>query len=67
MRQENSRAGNLALEAFYSAEEARILNIHLIRLLLGTDIDVLPEIIKDAQAQARENVAQALHTSRVQN
>ena len=53
MRQENNRAGNLALEAFYSAEEARILIVYVIRLFLGSDIDILPQIIKDAQDQAR--------------
>lgn len=67
MRQENSRAGNLALEAFYSAEEARILIVYVIRLFLGSDIDILPQIIKDAQDQARENVSLALHTRREQN
>jgi hypothetical protein len=67
MRQENSRAGNLALEAFYSAEEARILTVYLIRLFLGSDIDILPQIIKDAQDQTRENVSMALHTRREQN
>src|SRR5512132_704369 len=67
MRQENNRAGNLALEAFHSAEEARILTVYLIRLFLGSDIDILPQIIKDAQDQARENVSLALHTRREQN
>jgi hypothetical protein len=67
MRKENSRAGNLALEAFYSAEEARILTIYLIRLFLGTDTEGLPQIIKDSQDQARENVSHALHTTREQN
>ena len=67
MRQENNRAGNLALEAFYSAEEARILTVYLIRLFLGSDIDILPQIIKDAQDQTRENVFMALHTRREQN
>lgn len=63
----NNRAGNLALESFYSSEEARVLVVYLLRLMLGSDIDVLPQIIKDAQDQARENVAQALHTRREQN
>jgi hypothetical protein len=67
MRQENNRAGNLALEAFYSAEEARILIVYVIRLFLGSDIDILPQIIKDAQDQARENVSLALHARREQN
>lgn len=63
----NNRAGNLALEVFYSAEEIRVLVVYLLRLILGSDIDVLPQIIKDAQAQARENVSQTLHTRREQN
>jgi hypothetical protein len=67
MQKENNRAGNLALEAFYSSEEIRVLVVYLLRLILGSDIDVLPQIIKDAQTQARENVSQALHTRREQN
>ena len=67
MQKENNRAGNLALEAFYSAEESRVLVVYLIRLFLGSDIDVLPQIIKDSQDQARENVSQALHTGRNTN
>jgi hypothetical protein len=67
MQKENNRAGNLALEAFYSAEESRVLVVYLIRLFLGSDIDILPQIIKDAQDQARENVSQAVHTRRDQN
>jgi hypothetical protein len=63
----NNRAGNLALEVFYSSEEIRVLVVYLLRLILGSDIDVLPQIIKDAQAQARENVSQTLHTRRAQN
>jgi hypothetical protein len=67
VRQEISRAVNIALEAFTSAEEGRILVVYLIRLVLGSDIDVLPQIIKDAQDQTRENISMALHTSREQN
>jgi hypothetical protein len=63
----NNRAGNLALEAFYSAEEGRLLTVYLLRLILGSDIDILPQIIKDAQDQARENVSLALHTRKEQN
>jgi hypothetical protein len=58
----HNRAGNLALEAFYSAEEGRVLTVYLLRLILGPDIDILPQIIKDSQEQARENVSQVLHT-----
>jgi hypothetical protein len=61
MHKENNRAANLALEAFYSAEEARIVTIYLLRFLLGgEDIALLPQIIKECQEQARENVSRAL-------
>jgi hypothetical protein len=41
--------------------------VYLISLVLGSDIDILPQIIKDAQDQARENVSMALHTRKEQN
>ena len=56
MQKENNRAANLALEAFYSAEHGRILTIYLLRFLLGEDIEILPQIIKESQEQARENM-----------
>jgi hypothetical protein len=46
MAKADSRAGNLALEAFYSAEESRILTVYLIRLFLGSDIDILPRTLR---------------------
>lgn len=67
IKSETNRSANLALEGFYSSEETRVLVVYLLRLMLGSDIDVLPQIIKDAQTQARENVSQALHTRREQN
>jgi hypothetical protein len=56
MQKENNRAANLALEAFYSAEQARILTIYTLRFLLGSDIEILPQIIAESQEQARENM-----------
>src|SRR5437868_11094750 len=56
MQKENNHAANLALEAFYSAEQARILTIYTLRFLLGSDIEILPQIIKESQEQARENM-----------
>jgi hypothetical protein len=67
MAKANNRAGNLALEAFYSAEEARIFNIYLLRFLLGEDIEILPQIIKECQEQARENVRRTLQVREEQN
>jgi hypothetical protein len=54
--QATARTANLALEAFYSAEQSRILIIYTLRLLLGSDIDILPEIIMDSEEQARLNM-----------
>jgi len=56
MQKQNNRAANLALEAFYSAEQARILTIYTLRFLLGSDIEILPQIIAESQEQARENM-----------
>src|SRR5437016_1205468 len=56
MQKENNRAANLAFEAFYSAEQARILTIYTLRFLLGSDIEILPQIIAESQDQARENM-----------
>jgi hypothetical protein len=54
--QATSRTANLALEAFFSAEQSRILHIYTLRLLLGSDIDILPQIIGDSEEQARLNM-----------
>ena len=52
----SNRTANLAREAFYSAEEGRIISIYILRFMLGEDIEILPEIIKQAQEQAREHL-----------
>jgi hypothetical protein len=53
--QATSRTANLALEAFYSAEEARMLTIYTLRLLLGDD-DLLAKIVDDVRSAARESL-----------
>jgi hypothetical protein len=67
MQKENNRAANLALEAFYSAEQARILNIYTLRFLLGSDIEILPQIIAESQEQARENMKRDREGEEAQN
>jgi len=67
MQKENNRAANLALEAFYSAEQARILNIYTLRFLLGSDIEILPQIIAESQQQARENMKRDRAEEEAQN
>ena len=51
----SDRNANLALKAFYSAEQARILCIHILSLLIH-DIEALPGYIVDAQKEAWENM-----------
>jgi hypothetical protein len=53
--QATSRTTNLALEAFYAAEEARILNIYTLRLLLGDDA-LLSNIVDDARSEAQNSL-----------
>ena len=67
MQKENNRAANLALEAFYSAEQARILTIYTLRFLLGSDIEILPQIIAESQEQARENMKRDRGEGEAQN
>ena len=50
-----NRAANLALEAFYSAEECRILTIYTLRFILG-DADLLAEVVEEARREARESL-----------
>jgi hypothetical protein len=53
--QATSRTANLALEAFYSAEEARMLTIYMLRFLLG-DEDLLSKIVADARSEAQASL-----------
>jgi hypothetical protein len=67
MQKQNNRAANLALESFYSAEQARILTIYTLRFLLGSDIEILPQIIAESQEQARENMKRDRGEKEAQN
>jgi hypothetical protein len=67
MQKQNNRAANLALESFYSAEQARILTIYTLRFLLGSDIEILPQIIAESQEQARENMKRDRGKEEAQN
>jgi hypothetical protein len=59
---EYNRAANLALEAFYGAEEGRILTIYTLRFILG-DADLLAEVIAEARAEARESLKRYSYAS----
>ena len=60
--QATRRTANLALEAFYSAEEGRMLNIYILRLLVGDD-DLLEKIVEDARSEARESLKGSRYAS----
>jgi hypothetical protein len=53
--QATNRSANLALEAFWAAEEARILNIYTLRFMLG-DEDLLRKIVADARSEAQASL-----------
>ena len=52
----SNRIANLAREAFYSAEEGRVICLYILRFLLGEDTQILQEIIKQSQEQARDHL-----------
>ena len=67
LRCETNRSASLAIEAFYSAEQGRIVSIYILRFLLGEDIEILPQIIKESQEQARENMKRYATYEKEQN
>jgi hypothetical protein len=52
----SNRIANLAREAFYSAEEGRVICLYILRFLLGEDTQILQDIIKQSQEQARDHL-----------
>jgi hypothetical protein len=51
----SNRNANLAVHAYYSAEQARILMLRVLSLLLD-NVEELPELIAQSQKQSRENL-----------
>jgi hypothetical protein len=56
----SNRSANLAVNAFYSAEETRILVIQLLSYLLGDQTDILPGLIAQSQKEAYKNLKSRL-------
>ena len=56
----SNRSANLALNACYSAEQARILCITILSMLLGNQTDVLPGLVSESQKKAHENMRRHL-------
>ena len=51
----SNRSAHLAVHAYYSAEQARILMLRVLSLLLD-NVEELPELIAHSQKQSRENL-----------
>jgi hypothetical protein len=59
----SNRSANLAVRAFYSAEQTRILVITLLSYLLGDQTEILPGLISQAQKEAHANLQAQILTS----
>src|SRR5262249_47446968 len=66
LQRSSHRSARVALHAYAAAEQARILIIRLLSILLP-DIDELPELIAHSQQQARENMQRSLGDEEVEN
>jgi hypothetical protein len=53
---ETDRSANLAYQAFYSAEQARLLSIRILHLLIGERTDDLRDLITESQKEAMQNM-----------
>ena len=51
-----NRAVYIALQAFYSAEESRIINTKVLSYLFGQDTEIYKQVVKDAREEARGNI-----------
>ena len=51
-----NRALYFALQAFYSADESRIINTKVLSYLFGQDTEIYNQFVKDAREEARNNI-----------
>jgi hypothetical protein len=51
-----SRTANLSLQGYFASEQSRILDIHILRFLLGEAVDELPLILEECRKQAWANL-----------
>ena len=51
-----NRAVYIALQAFYSAEESRIINTKVLSYLFGEETEIYKQFVKDAREEARGNI-----------
>ena len=55
-----NRAVYLAVQAFYSAEESRIINTKVLSYLFGQETEMYKQVINDAREEARNNITKPI-------
>ena len=52
-----NRAVYMAVQAFYSADESRIINTKVLSYLFGEDTEIYKQFVEDAREEARRNIS----------
>src|ERR687895_290866 len=55
---------SLAAQAYYSAEEARIINTKVLRYLFGSDTEIFKQVVAEARKEARANISRHIGEER---
>jgi hypothetical protein len=55
-----NRAVYIAVQAFYSAEESRIINTKVLSYLFGQETEMYTQVVKDAREEARNNITKPM-------
>ena len=55
-----NRALYIAVQAFYSAEESRIINTKVLSYLFGQETEIYKQVVKDARQEARDNITKPM-------
>jgi hypothetical protein len=53
----SNRIAYLAVQAYYSAEESRIINTKVLSYLFGDDTEIFKQVVAEARKEARVNIA----------
>jgi hypothetical protein len=56
MQKYNNRLAYLAVQAYYSAEESRIINTKVLSYIFGSDTELFKQIVAEAKKEARANI-----------
>jgi hypothetical protein len=53
----SNRLAYLTVQAYYSAEESRIINTKVLSYLFGDDTEIFKQVVAEARKEARANIA----------